>query len=112
MENWSLSAQDNLKIIAQKRQVDLKVVNHKNGDELNVKVHYDFAGIIMDYHMNPYNGDKYIKELRFEDHLDDIPILFYSQDNTTDLALLVQGVPNVITVYRPNLEDKIIELFF
>ena len=111
MESWANSAQENLKIVAQKYGVDLKIVNCKNGDELTVQLNYDFAGIIMDYHMQPYNGDKYIKEIRFEDHLDNIPILFYSQDNNTDLAKLVQGLENITTVYRPNLEDKITEMF-
>ena len=111
MESWANSAQDNLKIVADKYAVDLKIVNCKNGDEIKVQLNYDFAAVIMDYHMKPYNGDKYIQEIRFEEHLDDIPILFYSQDNTTDLQQLVKGLKNVIVLYRPNLEDKIIEMF-
>lgn len=62
--------------------------------------------------MKPSNGDKYIRDIRFEDHLEHIPILFYSQDNSTELATLIVGVKNVITIFRPNLEDKIKELFF
>jgi hypothetical protein len=62
--------------------------------------------------MDPYNGDKYVKEIRSKEHLEHIPIIFYSQDNSTDLDELVEGLPNIVTVFRPNLEDKIKEMFF
>jgi CheY-like chemotaxis protein len=73
---------------------------------------FDFDGVIMDYNMEPYRGDKYIDDIRFEEHLGHVPIIFYSQDNSTDLDLLVDKHDHVITVYRPNLEDKIKEVFF
>lgn len=115
MEIWAKSAQDNLQLIAGKYGVDLFIIPAKNGEDKDIiqKItFYDFDAIIMDYHMDPFNGDKYIHDIRFQDHLDHIPIIFYSQDNNTDLRSLVSNLGNVITVYRPNLEDKIKELFF
>ncbi|HNP19437.1 MAG TPA: hypothetical protein PKL31_13450 [Fulvivirga sp.] len=115
MENWARSAQKNLEIIASKHNRMLKIINATNGEDIDIiqKMElYDFDAVIMDYHMDPYNGDKYIKEIREVEHLELIPIVFYSQDNSTDLVKLVSGLPNIITVYRPNLEDKLKELFY
>jgi len=113
MQNWALSAQQNLKLIAPKYEVELHIVSAVNGEEIVQQcMMYNFAAIIMDYHMEPFNGDKYIRDIRQEQHLDDIPIFFYSQDNSTDIGKLVSGIRNVTTIYRPNLEDKIRELFF
>lgn len=115
MESWAASAQSNLEIIAKKYGVTLKIVSAANGEEMDINqkiMQYDFDAIIMDYHMEPFNGDKYIQDIRFERHLDEIPIIFYSQDNNANLDSLVSGLKNIITVYRPNLEDKIKELFF
>ena len=112
MENWTKSVIDILTLIAPKHNVDLKVVWARNGEDILQQLNYDFSAIVMDYHMSPSNGDKYIRDIRFEEHLEDVPIIFYSQDNTTDLKELVADVKNVITVYRPNLEDKIKELFY
>lgn len=112
MESWVTSAQDNLGIIANKYGYELKIIFAKNGEEILQQLNIDFDAVIMDYHMEPFFGDKYIRDIRFEEHLEHIPILFYSQDNSTNLANLISDLKNVITVYRPNLEDKIKELFF
>lgn len=115
METWTKSAQDNLSIVAKKYNIGLKVLSALNGEDLDISwkaENFDFDCIVMDYHMDPYNGDRYVKEIRSKEHLEHIPIIFYSQDNSTDLDALVEGLPNIITVYRPNLEDKIKELFF
>lgn len=113
MENWAEAAKTNLVIVAKKYNIDLKVIHAKNGEEVVQELTaFNFDGVIMDYNMEPYHGDKYINDIRFEEHLENIPIIFYSQDNTTDLDLLVRNHLNVVTVYRPNLEDKIKELFF
>ncbi|MCP9291635.1 response regulator [Gracilimonas sediminicola] len=115
MAPWAKSAQDNLIIVANKYKINLKVIPALNGEDMDITwkaENYDFDCIVMDYHMEPYNGDKYIKEIREEEHLEHIPIIFYSQDNSTDLDELVEGLPNIITVFRPNLEDKIKEMFF
>jgi CheY-like chemotaxis protein len=112
MENWAQSAQNNLKIIARKYEIDLVIVSFKNGEGILQQLNIDFDGIIMDYHMDPFNGDKYIRDIRFEEHLEHIPILFYSQDNSSQLDTLVKDLKNVTTVYRPNLEHKIIETYF
>ena len=113
MENWATSAQDNLKLISQKHGIDLHIIAAINGEmvvqQLNL---FDFDAVIMDYNMSPFNGDKYIRDIRDEEHLENIPIIFYSQDTSTDLASLVSGMKKIHIVYRPYLEDKIKELFF
>ena len=112
-ENWARSAQENLKIICKKYEIDLHIISAINGEDI-VKhcVMYNFDGIIMDYNMDPFFGDKYIKDVRNEEHLEHIPILFYSQDNSVNLSSLIVNIKNVECVYRPNLEDKIKEVFF
>jgi len=113
MENWAEAAKTNLVIVANKYKITLKVIHATNGEDVVQQLNqFDFDGVIMDYNMEPYRGDKYIQDIRFEEHLGHIPIIFYSQDNTTDLDSLVGNHANVVTVYRPNLEDKIKELFF
>lgn len=113
VEAWSASAYENLKIIATKYGINLSVVFAVNGEDVCQQLMmFDFDGVIMDYHMEPFRGNKYIEDIRNEEHLDSIPILFYSQDNSTNISSLVSGMKNIITVYRPNLEDKIKELFF
>ncbi len=113
VETWSASACENLKIIDPKYGIDLSVVFAANGEDVCQKLMmFDFDGVIMDYHMEPFRGNKYIEDIRFEEHLDNIPIIFYSQDNSTNISTLVSSIRNIITVYRPNLEDKIKELFF
>lgn len=115
MVDWASSAQKNLELISSKYDIELVVIPAKNGEEFDIvwkMTNYDFDCVIMDYLMEPYNGDKYIKEIREHDHLENIPIIFYSQDNSTDLDELVKGIPNVTTVFRGNLEDKIKEMFF
>lgn len=112
MDNWAISAQSNLKIIASKYNIELKIVPAKNGEGIIQQLNIDFDAIIMDYHMEPFNGDKYIRDIRFEQHLEHIPIIFYSQDNSTNIEALISDLSEIITVYRPNLEDKIKELFF
>lgn len=112
-ENWAKSAQDNLKLICNKYGVTLQIVAAVNGEEiLNQCMMYDFDAIIMDYNMDPFFGDKYISDVRNEEHLESIPILFYSQDNSVDLSSLIGDAKNVECIFRPNLEDKIKELFF
>jgi len=112
MESWASSAQDNLRIIGGKYGIELKVVSAKNGEDIIQQLNIDFDAVVMDYHMEPFYGDKYIRDIRFEEHLEHIPILFYSQDNSTKLDELVSDLKSITTVYRPNLEDKIKELFF
>jgi len=113
MEDWANSTQKNLKIISRKYNVNLSIVQAVNGEEiLQQCMMYNFDAVIMDYHMEPFNGDKYIRDIRDEEHLDNIPIFFYSQDNSTDIGNLVNNLKNVTTIYRPNLEDKIKEFFF
>lgn len=113
MESWANSAQNNLHIIANKYDLKIHIISVLNGEDIvQLCMLHNFDGIIMDYNMEPFNGDKYIKDVRFEDHLDNVPIIFYSQDNTADLESKVEGIQNVICVFRGNLEDKIKELFF
>ncbi len=115
MEGWASSAQKNLEIIASKYKIKLEILPATNGEDLDIiqkLLHYDFDAVIIDYHMDPFNGDKYIHDIRNEEHLEHIPILFYSQDNSTNLKETVTNLKNVNTIYRPNLQDKIQELFF
>lgn len=112
MENWAKSAQSNLELISFKYNIELYVVTALNGEDIVQQLNIDFDAVVMDYHMEPYNGDKYIEDIRFEEHLEHIPIIFYSQDNNTNLNELVKAMKNIVTVFRPNLEDKIKELFF
>lgn len=112
MQIWAASASDNLKIIAQKYDCDLHVVHATNGDDIVMQLTmFDFDGVIMDYQMTPFNGDKYIADIRNEDHLIDVPIIFYSQNNSISLNDLVGNMKNITTVFRPNLEDAIREKF-
>jgi PleD family two-component response regulator len=113
MENWAVSAQSNLAIIAPKHNIDLQITSASNGENVvQTLMMTPFDGVIMDYHMEPFRGDKYIWDIRREEHLFYVPILFYSQDNSTDLKAKISDLGNVIVVYRPNLEDKIKEVFF
>jgi CheY-like chemotaxis protein len=113
MQNWTNSVQNNLNIICPKYSIDLHVINAPNGEDIVQKcMMFNFDAVLMDYHMEPFNGDKYIRDIRDAEHLETIPIIFYSQDNATNLDKLVNGLRNIITVYRPNLEDKIVEMFF
>ena len=112
MESWAAAARTNLGIIAIKYKIDLHIIPAVNGEEVVQQLRmFDFDAVIMDYQMEPFNGDKYIKDIRSEEHLEHIPILFYSQNNSVDLNALVLDIKNVTTIYRPNLEDLIREMF-
>lgn len=112
MESWSASARANLEIIAKKYDVYLHIDYAINGENVTQKLMlHEFDGVIMDYQMEPNNGDKYIRDIRNEEHLEFIPIVFYSQNNSIDLNSLVSGLRGIITVFRPNLEDIIKEMF-
>lgn len=112
-ENWTLSAQSNLEIISEKYGISFHFFNVPNGEGIVQQcMQYDLDAIVMDYDMTPYSGDKYIQDVRQEEHLESIPILFYSQNNSINLSDLVEGLRNVECVFRVNLEDKIKEIFF
>lgn len=113
MINWATSAQFNLRIIATKYGIDFEIITAINGEDVVQQLMLNkFDGVIMDFHMAPFNGDKYIWDIRREEHLFFIPIIFYSQDNSTDIKSMISDAGNVTVVYRPNLEDKIKEIFF
>lgn len=112
VESWSSSAQSNLLILSKKYNIDLEIDTAINGEDITQKLMlFPYDAVIMDYLMEPFRGDKYIADIRSEEHLSNIPILFYSQDSNTDLNDLVSGFNRIIVVYRPNLEDKIREIF-
>jgi CheY-like chemotaxis protein len=73
---------------------------------------YPFDLIVMDYHMQPFNGDKYIRDIRQNEHLDGIPIVFYSQDVNVDLASQVKGLMNIRVTTRGSVEELISSLLF
>jgi CheY-like chemotaxis protein len=113
MQNWTDIAIQNLTIIALKKNIQLTVMPRLNGEDLKqVFMMYPFDLIVMDYHMNPFNGDVYIKQIREEDHLDSIPILFYSNDPNVDLASLITDCKNVHITNRKSVEDIIKDFVF
>tara|TARA_R110002050_G_scaffold291601_2_gene446206 strand:- start:49 stop:432 length:384 start_codon:yes stop_codon:yes gene_type:complete len=113
MQNWSHIIESNLKILASDNNINLLVLNRLNGEDLEqVFMMHQFDLIVMDYHMEPFNGEKYISQIREEEHLDNIPILFYSQDQNVDLSTLVESIRNVHVTNRASVEDRIKEFIF
>jgi len=113
MQNWSQIIENNLKILAEDHNINLCFVSRLNGEELEqVFMMHPFDLIVMDYHMEPFNGDIYIQQIRHEEHLDNIPILFYSQDPNIDLNNLVANVRNVFITNRVSVEDRIKDFLF
>lgn len=113
MQNWSGIVISNLSIVAEDKGVNLIVMPQLNGENLKqIFMMYPFDLIVMDFHMEPFNGDKYINEIRDEEHLDDIPIIFYSQDQNVDLAALVTNRKNVHVTNRTSVEDTIKSFIF
>lgn len=113
MQNWSHIIESNLKILASDNNINLLVLNRLNGEDLEqVFMMHQFDLIVMDYHMEPFNGEKYISQIREEEHLDNIPILFYSQDQNVDLSTLVENIRNVHVTNRASVEDRIKEFIF
>ncbi len=112
-QEWAISAQENLKLISKKNNVEFHFVNAINGEDIvQICTNIDFDLIVMDFDMKPFSGDKYIRDIRFEEHLDVVKILFYSQNNSINLDTLVVNVRNISTIYRPNLEDEIKSICF
>ena len=118
MTDWVESAINNLQLIAQIKNIKLNIMHVKNGEaeDLMLKLrNYNCDCIVMDYMMAPFNGDHYVNLIREGDdyeHLTTVPILFYSQETDINLEDLITNKTNLITVYRGNLENKIIEMFF
>jgi len=113
MQNWSQIIENNLKILSEDHNIYLCFVSRLNGEELEqVFMMHPFDLIVMDYHMEPFNGDIYIQQIRHEEHLDNIPILFYSQDPNIDLNNLVANVRNVFITNRVSVEDRIKDFLF
>ena len=112
MQDWANITQLNLQTIASDQNITLAIVSRPNGDDLDFLFeNIDFDLIVMDYQMEPMNGDAYIRQIREKEHLTTIPIIFYSQRMDLNLEDLILGVSGVETVHRPNLEDKILDLF-
>jgi CheY-like chemotaxis protein len=113
MQNWSGIVISNLSIVAEDKGVNLIVMPQLNAENLKqIFMMYPFDLIVMDFHMEPFNGDKYINEIRDEQHLDGIPIIFYSQDQNVDLAALVTNRKNVHVTNRTSVEDTIKSFIF
>ena len=65
MENWANSAQTNLQLISVNYNIKINIVPALNGEDIVQQcMQYNFDAIIMDYNMDPFNGDKYIKDVR------------------------------------------------
>ena len=113
MQNWTDIVIDNLSILARDKNIKLFVKSELNGEDLRqIFMMYPFDLVVMDFHMEPFNGDKYIKDIRDEEHLDLIPIIFYSQDPDVDLASLIQDSKNVYITSRESVEDLIKTFIF
>ena len=113
MQNWSGITTANLSIIAQDKGVNLIVMPQLNGENLEqIFMMYPWDIIVMDFHMEPFNGDKYIQDIRMEETLDGVPILFYSQDPNVDLASLVSDLGDVHVTNRSSVEDRIKAFLF
>ena len=113
MQNWSHIITSNLSILATDNNINLIVLPQLNGEDLEqIFMMYPFDLIVMDYHMEPFNGDKYIELIRQEEHLDHIPILFYSQDQNVDLTSLIGNMRNLHITNRGSVEDRIKEFIF
>lgn len=113
MQNWSGIVISNLSIVAEDNGVNLIVMPQLNGENLKqIFMMYPFDLIVMDFHMEPFNGDIYINEIREEEHLDGIPIIFYSQDQNVDLSSLVSNRRNVYVTNRTSVEDTIKSFIF
>lgn len=113
MQNWTDIVIDNLSILASDKNIKLFVKSELNGEDLRqIFMMYPFDLVVMDFHMEPFNGDKYIKDIRDEEHLDLIPIIFYSQDPDVDLASLIQDSKNVYITSRESVEDLIKTFIF
>lgn len=113
MQNWSHIITSNLSILATDRNINLVVLPQLNGEDLEqIFMMHQFDLIVMDYHMEPFNGDQYIEQIRKEEHLDQIPILFYSQDQNVDLSTLIGNTHNVHITNRATVEDRIKDFIF
>ncbi|TKC00860.1 response regulator [Pedobacter cryophilus] len=112
-EQWVSSLQENLNLISEKNDIRFSFINAINGDDIIQQCRsFDFDLIVMDYDMEPFTGEKYIGDVRDEEHLEHIDIIFYSQNNSIKLEDLVSEYKKVKTAFRPNLEDLIKERFF
>jgi CheY-like chemotaxis protein len=113
MQNWSHIITSNLSILATSKEINLIVLPQLNGEDLEqIFMMHPFDLIVMDYHMEPFNGNVYIEQIRDEEHLDSIPILFYSQDPDVDLASIVNNKRNVHITDRASVEDMIKDFIF
>lgn len=113
MQNWSYIITSNLSILATDHNINLVVLPQLNGEDLKqIFMMYPFDLIVMDYHMEPFNGNVYIEQIRDEEHLDSIPILFYTQDPNVDLAKLVEKQSNIHITNRASVEDLIKDFIF
>ncbi len=113
MQSWTDIVIENINLLALERGMQLIIKPQLNGENLEqILMLYPFDLIVMDYQMSPFNGDKYIKDIRFEPHLDGIPILFYSQDPDINLKELISDTINVHITNRKLVEDRIMDFIF
>ncbi len=113
IQDWVNIIENNLKIIAQEKGINLIVMPQLNGENLEqIFMMYPFDLIVMDFHMEPFNGDVYINQIREEEHLDNIPILFYTNDLEVKLEELVHNKKNVSVTNKKFVEDRIKTFIF
>lgn len=113
IQNWVEILSANLHLVADEKEIDLIVFPQLNGDNIKqIAMMHQFDLILMDYQMKPYNGDKYINDIRGWDDFDNVPIIFYSANPDLDLDSMVANYKNVHSANRKNVEDLIKKFLF
>lgn len=113
MDEWSSSASYLLNSKIDKRRYKINIVHRKNGESiLQDLLLFPFDVVLMDYHMEPFNGDKYINDIHYDMTFAYVPIIFYSQDPNVDLRALIGNMDNVSVCHRTELVDMIDRRFF
>lgn len=91
MKGWVKTVQTNLDIVSKKYDVKIHTKFAPDGENVvQLCMMHQFDYVLMDYDMDPSKGDKYIQDIRAEDHLEFIPVIFYSQ--RTDVSLPDLGI--------------------
>lgn len=113
MDEWSSSATYLLNSRIDNTKYKINIVHRENGESiLQDLMLFPFDVVLMDYHMNPFNGNKYIDDIHYDVTFAYVPIIFYSQDPNVDLAALIGNMDNVSVCHRTELVDMIIQRFF
>lgn len=113
MDSWSSSASYLLGTKISITKYNVNIIHRRNGESIlqDLMLH-DFNLVLMDYHMEPFNGDKYIHDIHYDITFAYVPIMFYSEDPNVNLADLVKNIGNVSVCHRSQLVDNIVKKIF